>query len=86
MDYYNYSMIALAESDVWLIIKPSCEDKTLINLLRSALRISNEVKEIFILDKDINIRETFKNYFNSIKEEIKINTQMTALEDFFRAI
>ena len=86
MDYYNSSVIALANSNIWLLIRPSLNEKITMNMLRSALKVSNQVQEIYILDKDINIRETYKSLFLDINEEIKINTQISAIEDFFNSI
>lgn len=86
LDYYNMANIAFANSQVWLIIHPSLDDKITINLLRSALKVSSQVEEIYIIDKDINVRETYKNLFTEINENIKINTQVSVIEDFLNAI
>ncbi len=86
INYYNSCAIAMANSKIWLLIHPSLDEKITFNMLRSALKISNQVKEIYILDKDINVRETYKKAFLNINENIKINTQMNALEDFFNLV
>ncbi len=86
LDYYNMANIAFANSQVWLIIHPSLDDKITINLLRSALKVSSQVEEIYIIDKDINVRETYKNLFTDINQNIKINTQVSVIEDFLNAI
>ncbi len=86
LDYYNMANIAFANSEVWLIIHPSLDDKITINLLRSALKVSNQVEEIYIIDKDINVREAYKNLFAEINENIKINIQTSVIEDFLNSI
>jgi NAD-dependent SIR2 family protein deacetylase len=86
MEYYNQAIISLANSKVWLLIHPSLEEKVTLNVLRSALMVSNKVEEIFIIDKDINVRETYKNLFLDINENVKISAQISATEDFFNAI
>ncbi len=86
LNYYNMANIAFANSKVWLVIHPSLDDKVTINLLRSALKVSNQVEEIYIIDKDINVRETYKNLFAEINENIKINTQTSVIEDFLNAV
>ena len=83
---YNSSLITLANSKVWLIIHPSVSEKISLNMLRSALKVSKEVEEIFIIDKDINVRETYKNLFYLINENVKINTQISVIEDFFKLV
>lgn len=86
IDCYNQSMLAFSNSKIWLIINPSLEDKTIQNLLKVSLKMSSSVEEIFIIDKDINVRENYKNMFYSIKDDININTQITVIEDFFKVI
>ena len=86
ISYYNSSLITLANSKVWLIIHPSVNEKVTLNMLRSALKVSKEVEEIFIIDKDINVRETYKNLFYLINENVKINTQISVIEDFFNLV
>ena len=69
-----------------MLIHPSLDEKITLNILRSALMVSNQVEEIYIIDKDINVRETYKNIFQDIKADIKISTQINATEDFFNSI
>lgn len=85
MDYYNEALVNLANSDVWLLIHPSFNDKTSAKLVESALRVSN-VKEVYILDKDINTRESYRNLILKTKPEIKVYIQGNVLEDFFNNI
>lgn len=85
-DYYNSSLIALANSKVWLIVHPKLEDKTEINMLKTALKMSNKTKNIFIVDKDINVRENCKKMFLEIKNDLEINTQINVIEDFFKTV
>ena len=86
MDYYNMASIALANSDVWLLVHPSLSEKMSMNMLRSTLKVSSCVKEIYILDKDINIKETYANFFSEIDPNVRIHKQPNALEDFFYSI
>ena len=86
LEYYNEAFIQLANSDVWFVVHPSINEKITTELLLSALKLNNRIKEIFILDKDINIRENFRNMFLAINNEVKINTQITALEDFLNLV
>ena len=65
-----------------LIIHPSVSEKISLNMLRSALKVSKEVEEIFIIDNDINVQETYKNLYYMINENVKINTQISVIEDF----
>lgn len=83
MNYYNSCLIALAKSKVWLIIHPQLEDKTEINMLKTALMLDSKTESIFIVDKDINVRENCKKMFLELKEDLKINTQISVIEDFF---
>ncbi len=84
MEYYNSSLVALANSKVWLLVHPSFDEKIIFDLFKSALKVGNQVEEIFILDKDINIRQNYKKAFLELKKDIKINIQITALEDFLK--
>lgn len=86
MDYYNSSIIALANSDTWFLIHPPLDEKLTLNMIRSAAKVSSRVKEIYILDKDINTRETYKKLFEDINSEIKVNTNLSVIEDFFSSI
>ena len=86
LEYYNKGLINLANSKVWLVIHPSFADKTTSKLIESALRISSNVEEIYVLDKDINTRENYKNFISKIKENVKVNAHNNTLEEFFNAI
>ena len=86
LDYYNSSVIALANSDIWLLVHPSLNEKLTLNMLRSALKVSSKVEEIYIVEKDINIRETYKKLFEDINPNIKINNSLNVIEDFFSSI
>ncbi|MBQ4647310.1 MAG: hypothetical protein IJB79_08175 [Candidatus Gastranaerophilales bacterium] len=86
IEYYNKALVNLANSQVWLLIHPSYADKTSSKLIESALKVSSNVKEIYVLDKDINIREHYKNIISKVKPQVKVNTQNNALEDFFNNI
>ncbi len=86
ISYYNCALTSLANSDVWLIIHPGVNNKTELDMLKTALELSKEEKEIFIVDKDINIRENCKKMFQQIKKDTKINIQISAIEDFFNTM
>ena len=86
IQFYNEALINLANSKVWLLIHPSFNDKISSSLIKSALKVSSCTEEVFILDKDINTRESYKNIIAEIKPEIRVNTLNTALEDFFNII
>ncbi|MBR5303765.1 MAG: hypothetical protein IKU37_02950 [Candidatus Gastranaerophilales bacterium] len=85
LEYYNEALVNLANSKTWLVIHSSFCDKTSLELIKSTLKVS-KVEEIYILDKDFNSRETYKNLISSIKEEVKLYTQGNILEDFFNNI
>ncbi len=86
LNYYNATMVSLVNSKVWVLINPSLDDKFSINILRNALRMSNSLEEIYILDKDINVKEQYRNMFHQINENIKTDIQTTALEEFLNSI
>lgn len=85
-NYYNSSLIALANSNIWLVIHPQIDNKTEINMLKTALKMSNKVKNIFIADKDINIRENCRKMFLEIKEDVEVNIHMNVIEEFFKTV
>ncbi len=86
LDYYNNALMALVDSDVWVVIHPILEDKVMTNIILSAIKLNKSLKQIYILDKDINIREEFKKEFISIKDDVAVNTNVSALEDFLNSI
>jgi len=86
LEYYNKALVNLANSKVWLVIHPSFSDKTTSQLIESALRVSSNVEEIYVLDKDINIRENYKTFISKIKPNVKVNAHNNTLEEFFKAI
>ena len=86
METYNNAMISLANSKVWLLIHPSFNDKISSNLIETALRISSQVEEIYVLDKDYNVRETYKNIISQLKPNVKVNIQNNIVEAFFNSI
>lgn len=86
LDYYNSALMSLAESKVWVVIHPVLEDKIMMSLILNAIKLSSKVEEIYILDKDINVREDFRNKFMSLKEDISVNIQMNALEEFLNTV
>ena len=83
MDYYNSAIITLANSDTWLLVHPSLTEKLTLNMIRSAMKVSSKVKEVYVLDKDINIRETYRKLFEDINPEIKVSSDINAIEEFF---
>lgn len=86
LEYYNSALVSLANSEVWLLIHPSFNDKTSSDLIEAAFRVSKCVKEVYILDKDINVRETYKYIFSKINPDVKVNIQTSALEDYLNVI
>jgi len=86
MEYYNSSFASLANSKIWLLIHPSFNDKISSDMIEYAFRVSKCVEEVYILDKDINVRETYKYVFSKINPEVKIYTDNNALEDFLNLI
>ena len=52
-------------------------------MLKTALMLDSKTESIFIVDKDINVRENCKKMFLELKEDLKINTQISVIEDFF---
>jgi len=86
IEYYTQSFNSLVNSKVWFLINPSADDKFCVNLLKNALKLSRDDKEIYILNKDINAREFYRNLFYEINNKIELNTQITALEDFLNSI
>ncbi len=86
LEYYNSALVSLANSEVWLLIHPSFNDKTSSDLIESAFRVSKAVKEVYILDKDINTRETYKYIFSKINPDVKVNIHPSALEDYLNII
>ena len=85
LEYYNEALINLANSPIWLLIHPSYCDKTSYALIESALKVSN-IEEVYILDKDFNVRETYRNLVLKNKPETKVYIQGNVLEDFFNNI
>ncbi len=83
---YNSSLLAFATAKVWFLIHPLMNDRTIINLLTSALKLNHQLEDIFILEKDINIRDSYRNLFLDINPNIRINTQNNLVPDFFRTI
>ena len=85
-EYYNEALITLANSKVWLLIHPTFMDKKASNMLETALRVSKCVEEIYVIDKDINVRETYKNVIGEIRPDAKVSAHQNSLEDFFNNI
>ena len=86
MDYYNESIVALANSDTWLLIHPSLSEKLTLEMIKTAANISSKIKEIYILDKDINVRETYKKIFEDINPEIKVSSDVNVIGSFLSNI
>lgn len=86
LENYNKGLVELANSKVWLVIHPTFADKTTSELIESALKVGNCVEEIYVLDKDINTRENYKNFISKIKPDLKVNAHNNTLEEFFKII
>ncbi len=86
MKYYNNALVSLANSKVWVLIHPSTEDTLFSNMLINAFKLNREIETVYILEKDINLREAFRREFALINNNVEINVQMTALEDFINSL
>lgn len=86
LENYNKGLVELANSKIWLVIHPTFADKTTSELIESALKVGNCVEEIYVLDKDINTRENYKNFISKIKPDLKVNAHNNTLEEFFKII
>lgn len=86
LDIYNNAIVNLANSDMWLVLYPSAAEKAMFDILKSALKLNKNIENIFICDKDINARENYKNAFVKIKENLKVNIDLNALEEFFKSV
>jgi len=86
LEYYNNALMSLVNSTVWVVIHPILEDKVMTNLILGAAKLNTTLKQIYILDKDINIREDFKKKFIELKSDVNVNTNLNALEDFLNSI
>ncbi len=86
LDFYNNAIINLASSDMWLILYPSAAEDSMLEIMKSALKLNKNVQTIFIADKDINAKEAYKNAFLSIKDDLKINIDVNVMEDFLKTV
>lgn len=86
LEYYNKALLGLSSSKVWLLIHPSFNDKISADLIETALKISSSLEEVYVLDKDINVRENYKNFISKIKPEVKVSATNNTLEDFLNLI
>lgn len=86
MEYYNSSICALTESKIWLLVNPPVFDKIIIDMLKSALKISKIVEEIYIVSPSVEILDKYKSVFYSTGKNVKIDTTGTSLNNFWQAI
>mgnify|MGYP004712632303 CR=1 FL=1 len=86
LDFYNSAIINLASSDVWLILYPSVAENSMLEIMKSALKLNKNVQTVFIVDKDINAKEIYKSEFLAIKDDLKVNTDINTMEDFLKSI
>ncbi len=86
MDYYNASIVTLANADTWLLIRPSLSEKLTFDMIKSAIKVSSKVKEVYILDKDINTKETYRRIFEELKPEVKVSANINTMEEFLNNI
>ena len=86
LDYYNSAIVEFANSNIWLLLHPSITEKFSIDMIKSTAKVSSKLKEVYILDKDINSRETYKKIFEDINPEIKVVSDISAIEDFLNNI
>ncbi len=85
LEYYNSAVVSLVGSEIWFLIHPFSNEKITSDLLVNSLKIARDVREIFILDNDANNRETLKNMLLKAKPDVKINVQISAVENFFNS-
>ncbi|MBR1617206.1 hypothetical protein IJ670_03555 [bacterium] len=85
-EYYNKSLISFANADVWVLLHPLINDKFMFDMLKCAIAISSKVKNVYILDRDINTRETFKRMFGELKPEVNVNTNPDARDNFINSL
>jgi len=85
LEYYTESISTLANSKVWLIVNQN-DDKFSLNILKTALKLSNAVEDIYIIHKDINTREMLKHTFNTINSNVRVNVSNMVIEDFLHSI
>ena len=86
LNFYNNSIINMANSDTWLILYPSAAESSMLDMMKSALALNKNVKNIYICDKDINSKETFKNAFLNIDKDIKVNIEISVMEEFLKSV
>lgn len=86
MEYYNSSFVSLANSKTWLLIHPSFNDKISSDMIEYAYRTNKNIENIYILEKDINVRETYKYVFSKINPNVRIYADNNTLEDFLNSI
>lgn len=86
MEYYNSAFASLSNSNVWLLIHPSFNDKISSDMIEYAFRTNKTIQKIYILEKDINVRETYKYVFSKINPNVKIYADNNTLEDFLNFI
>ena len=76
----------MANSDTWLILYPSAAESSMLDMMKSALALNKNVKNIYICDKDINSKETYKNAFLNIDKDIKVNIEISVMEEFLKSV
>ena len=86
MDYYNSSIMTLANSDTWLLIHPSLNEKLTFNMIKTSIKVSSNVKKVYIIDTDINTKETYKRLIEETNSNIKVSAGINAIEEFFNNI
>lgn len=86
MEYYNSAFASLSNSNVWLLIHPSFNDKISSDMIEYAFRTNKCIQKVYILEKDINVRETYKYVFSKINPNVKIYADNNTLEDFLNSI
>ena len=86
LDYYNSGIVELANSNILLLIHPSVNEKLSLNMIKSSAKVSSKLQEVYILDKDINARETYRKIFDEINPNIKVVSDISAIEDFLNNI
>lgn len=83
---YNKSLVALTNSNTWFMVHPNLDDELIYELISNASKISSTLEEVFILAKDINKKEDVKQLILNSQNEVKINTNVSAVQEFLETI
>ncbi len=86
MEYYNSSICALVNSKIWLIVNPPLNNKIIADLMKSALKISKDVREIYIVSNKTEVSDKYKSIFYSVGKDVRIDASTSALNNFWQTL